>query len=56
MRNTGIYLLVGKGLFSLNDLMVRLSELKIQDPQFVIDQVDKNGKWTDGKIKVMALK
>lgn len=56
LRKTGLYKIVGKGPFALDDLKVKLTELNVRDPQLVIEQIDKFGRWTDGKIRILAIR
>lgn len=56
MFNSGIYMVVSKGLFIEKDLIDKMPEWGLENIDDILKTLKTTGRWTDGKLRIMTAK
>lgn len=56
MFNSGIYMVVSKGIFVEKDLIDKMPEWGLDNIADVLATLKTTGRWTNGKLRIMTVK
>lgn len=55
-HDTGIYMIIGKGVVAESHIVERMKSVGVKNVEEALKVLRKDGRWTDGKVKIMTVK